>query len=363
MKVIKVNLSSRTYPIWVGKNLTAKLTSFLKKLKKKKVFILCDEALVDQRSVLLKALTQHFETIEIPLTAGEALKEIESVYPIYGKLLENKADRHSVIIALGGGTLGDVAGFIAGTFMRGIDWIGLPTTLLAQVDSSVGGKTGINHASGKNLIGVFHQPKLVIADTHALKTLGQREIVSGLGETIKYAITFDKKFFQFLDQKLELLLKLDSVSWEKAIAASLEWKAKKVSQDEFDLKGIRETLNFGHTFGHALESVTHYHYFQHGEAVILGMRFALALSWVRKKLSQKDYQRMNELLLRLPVPSVPETIQQNELLEAMKKDKKSKNGKIRFVLVDRVGHSILDSGVKEKDLHKAFRLVFPEREN
>lgn len=340
--------------IIVGKGVLSALPDHLPK-DTSRVFVIADNALISLRKKTLKVLkTCGLPVAEIPVNAGERLKDISQVYAIYGKLIELGADRHSVIVALGGGTVGDAAGFVAATFMRGLPWIGVPTTLLAQVDSSVGGKTGINHKKGKNLIGAFHQPVAVLCDTESLKTLGEREMVSGVGEIIKYSLTYDPEFFCWLKGSLPRLLKKDSSHLVQSVGKSLEWKSKAVEQDEFDRTGVREVLNFGHTFGHALESVTAYKKFQHGEAVIWGMRFALALSFEKGLLAEEGYREMQELLLRVTVPPLPRNLDVKKVFESMKKDKKSQAGHVRFVLLDKLGHTVSCKDVTRDELERAF---------
>ena len=344
--------------IIIGAHTLPRLIDFLQTRKSKKVYLLSDRRLRHAREATLKLLMKNgFDAHEIPVTAGEKLKDIRSVYPIYGELLKKKADRDSLLIGLGGGSVGDVAGFIAATYMRGIDWVGLPTTLLAQVDSSVGGKTGINHAAGKNLIGAFHQPKLVICETEFLKTLRSREIISGAGEIVKYALTFDEAFFSYLQMKLPFLLKGDAETLKYCIERSLEWKSKAVEQDEFDRTGIREVLNFGHTFGHALESATQYKKYQHGEAVLWGMRFAVALSAQRKHLPAEAAKKINALLEQFNVPAIPKILKRDQIFSYLKKDKKVENDQIRFVLLDRLGHSVSDKEVTRDDLNAAYATI------
>ncbi|MGK5090307.1 3-dehydroquinate synthase [Bdellovibrionota bacterium FG-2] len=344
--------------IRIGSGATQLLGQWLSQCRSKRAFIISDARLTNARSKVRKALASAgWETHEIPVTAGEAFKDIEAIYPLYGKLLNAKADRNATLFAVGGGSVGDAAGFVASTYLRGIDWVGIPTTLLAQVDSAVGGKTGINHRTGKNLIGTFHQPKLVICDTDFLSTLSTREIVSGLGEIIKYGITFDPKFFAFLERNNEELLARDSRFLTKSIRTSLIWKAKKVAFDEFDRKGVREALNFGHTFGHALESFTKYETFQHGEAVIWGMRFALALSVVRGKLDAKTCDKIDSFLATFAVPPLPAKLGAKELSALMAIDKKVRDGKIHFVLLKALGRTESDNGVTNQDITKALSLL------
>lgn len=360
-KKLKMKLNDDSYPIIIGDKVLTQIAAHIPN-KTSKIILISDERLDKKRKELLKILkTLPHDVVEIPVQAGENLKSIKTIYPLYGKLLEARADRDSLLIALGGGSIGDAAGFIAATYMRGIKWIGLPTTLLAQVDSSVGGKTGINHETGKNLIGAFHQPSLVLCEVGLLKSLGPREKISGIGEIIKYSLTFDKGFFKWLEENLQLLLKGSPEAFTHAIKKSLEWKCYSVSQDVYDRLGAREILNFGHTFGHALESATKYKEFQHGEAVIWGMRFAVALSEIRGKLSRKKAQRIDDLLSSLDVPEIPKSLKRDDILIHMKRDKKSQGNSIRFVLLDDIGHSISDSSVTKEDLNKAYLSITQKR--
>jgi 3-dehydroquinate synthase len=356
---VRVNLGRKSsYDIQIGPGAIHSVGGWLKPFRSKRAFIIADEKLTDARRAVLAGLAKAgWETHEFPVRAGESLKDIESVYPLYGHLIKAKANRDSVLFALGGGSVGDAAGFVAATYLRGISWVGLPTTLLSQVDSSVGGKTGINHTDGKNLIGAFHQPSLVVCDTHFLRTLSSREIVSGFGETVKYGFIFDPKFHAYLEANVGRFLELDAKVLAYSVKRSLQWKAKAVAQDEFDRKGIREVLNFGHTFGHALESVTHYESYQHGEAVLWGMRFALALSQVRRKLAAKTRAQLDSFLATIPVPPIPANFGPAEFFAHMSRDKKVRDGRLHFVLLRRLGETVSDSRVTERDLHAAYELI------
>lgn len=346
----------RSYDVKIGSEIISSLPKLIKSETKRAV-IIADERLADQRTKVLSALTKAgWTTHEIPVQAGESLKNLESLFPIYGEMLNNKIDRSSTLIAVGGGTIGDAAGFVASTYLRGIPWVGVPTTLLGQVDSSVGGKTAVNHPQGKNLIGTFHQPSLVVCDTSFLKTLNQREVISGLAEVIKYGLTFDRKFFDFLKENWSDAVKLEPKTINHLVKVSIAWKAKAVAKDEHDRTGVREVLNFGHTFGHAIEAVTNYQGFQHGEAVLWGMRFALAVSKVRRKLSAKAWEEADSFLRQIPVPELP-SVSPEEFFKPMTKDKKAKAGKVRFVLLNKIGKSVLDRDVKDTELHQALKLI------
>jgi 3-dehydroquinate synthase len=221
----------------------------------------------------------------------------------------------------------------------------------------VGGKTGINHAAGKNLIGAIHQPALVICDTDFLETLSQREMVSGLGEVAKYGLIYDPAFLRYLERNAARFLAQDRAVLERAVRVSLAWKCRVVARDELDRKGIREALNFGHTFGHALESATAYRRYQHGEAVIWGMRFALALSEVRGHLTAAGREPLERFLASLPVPPIPARLRPADFFARMKRDKKVRGGRIHFVLLKRPGRTVSDARVSEKDLHRAAALI------
>jgi len=365
-QVLKLRLKGHVYPIMVGNGIVSKLGVTLKKSgyepRDNLIFIIADKSLVEHRKQLLRTLTRSgWKIHEIPVKAGEELKNIKSITRIYNELLENKADRKSLVIALGGGTIGDVAGFVASTYMRGIDWVGIPTTLLSQVDSSVGGKTGVNLLNGKNIVGTFHQPKLVLCETNYLKTLPKREHISGLGEVIKYALTYDPKLFEYLKINVNKLNALDPVILNFIVKRSLSWKVLAVQKDEKDLKGIREVLNFGHTFGHALETITHFKKFKHGEAVLWGLRFALALSIIKKNLSEEDFMRINSLLMELKIPSMPRELDLDKMGILMKKDKKSVKGEMRFILLKGLGRPVVGVKVSERDLKEAYAMLKGEK--
>jgi len=351
MKKINLNLSQNPYEIWIGSGILKRLPQMFPTEVQGRAFLIADQKLKTQTDQVKVALENAGWVVHVlRLHVSEGLKDFRRIYPLYGYLLRNGADRHSVIFALGGGVIGDAVGFIAGTYLRGIRWVGIPTTLLAQVDSAVGGKTGINHKSGKNLIGVFHQPAGVICDLSLLKTLSMRDRVSGMGEIIKYGLTFDTGFFGILKSNWKKILKLESSILSDAVYQSLRLKAQMVIEDERDYKGIREILNFGHTLGHALESVTGYGYFRHGEAVILGMRGAAYLSVLRGHLTGGAHAEIDEFLRSLPVPKIPKKVKSKELLSKLKFDKKVRNNRVRFVLLRAVGQATLDIGVLDKEV-------------
>ncbi len=348
--MIRVALGPRSYEVAVGRGASRTIP-----LEPGAAFVIADRRLTAARGALVRNLTRAgWRVEELPVEAGERLKDFRAVYPLYGELLARKADRAATLFALGGGSIGDAAGFVAATYLRGVRWVGVPTTLLAQVDSSVGGKTGINHAAGKNLIGAFHQPAHVVCDTDFLKTLGPREIVSGLGEIVKIGASLDRTFLAFLRANHRALLARRGPVLTQAIERALAWKAKLVSQDELDRRGVREVLNFGHTFGHALEAETRYRRYQHGEAVLWGMRFAVALSEVRGSLAARAGAEIDAHLASFEVPGLPRRPSPEAIFRHMKTDKKVREGRVRFVLLAREGRAVLDHGVGPADLERAF---------
>jgi 3-dehydroquinate synthase len=280
---------------------------------------------------------------------GEAAKNLRTVELMARSLVKAGADRRSLLIAMGGGVTGDVAGFVAATYLRGVALVQVPTTLVAQVDSAVGGKTGVNLPEGKNLVGAFYPPKLVIVDPEVLATLPERDYRGGLAEVIKYGVIADAKLFAFLEQNMEAILRRDSAALLHIIRRSIEIKADVVTRDEKE-SNLRETLNFGHTFGHALESATRYKWFQHGEAVAWGMMCAALLGHETIKMPADAVSRIVGLIRRMgPLPAWPK-VQPKRLLESMRTDKKVRAGNVRFVLSPRIGQARSYGNVPEKQV-------------
>lgn len=353
LKQIKVKTQCSSYSIYTGSGILHEIQAWAnaKHNKVSRFFIIADQKLFKTARLLTHDLKKAgFLCSTVFVEATEELKEITQVYPLYDKLIKAKADRRSCVIALGGGVVGDVVGFVAGTYLRGIRWVGIPTTLLAQVDSSIGGKTGINHETGKNLIGVFHQPSLVLLDRDLLKTLPYRERVSGLGEIIKYALAFDPPFFVYLQKHWRAVLDLDSSTLSYCITKCAQWKARVVSEDPYETKGLREFLNLGHTLGHALEAATQYQVFRHGEAVLLGCRAAALLSLRKGILSDKSYQAIDSFLREVPVPAIPKTLSVKKILSFVKRDKKTREGQLRFVLLLGIGKCAANTEITSHDI-------------
>ena len=286
-----------------------------------------------------------WQTHGVECEVSEQFKNFRKIYSLYGKLLALGADRNTILLAMGGGVIGDSVGFLAGTYMRGIPWVGIPTTLVAQVDSAVGGKTGVNHSEGKNLMGVFHQPLGVLCDLEFGHSLSFNDRASGLGEIIKYGLTFDPKFYTWLKENGCQITDGNCESLSEVIARCLRLKAQVVEKDEFDERGEREILNFGHTFGHAIEAETGYSVFRHGEAVILGMRLAVRLSVLRKSLDPDLGREIDVFLRNIPIPTLPTEVSTEALVARLKRDKKATNGQVRFILLKDIGQPYIDHSV------------------
>jgi len=291
----------------------------------------------------------------VTLPPGESTKSMTRLSELYDSALTWNIDRQTPVLALGGGVIGDIAGFAASTLLRGLPLVQLPTTLLAQVDSSIGGKTGINHESGKNLIGSFYQPAFVCSDPITLKTLPEKEWTSGLSEVVKHALIADPDFLDWLDENLHLVLARDEPAVATMIARAARIKATIVSLDERDT-GVRATLNFGHTFAHALEKVCGYGRLTHGEAVLVGLKAAVLLSG--KNSTKLDVERSMNVLSRLPMPSIPESLAFGDLIDAMRTDKKRAFGNIRFVLLREIGEAYITSKIDEDEAEMAWKSVF-----
>jgi 3-dehydroquinate synthase len=343
MRTVRVDLGSRSYDVRIGADIIARFdeaiplaglgdaTSFV---------VIADRATGGTMTTVANALSRSNPTVHtIALDVSENSKSATVLDSLYAELIAKGVDRRAVIVAVGGGVIGDLAGYVAATYLRGVRWIGVPTTLLAAVDSSIGGKTGINHALGKNLIGAIHQPSLVLIDALTFTTLPERERVSGYGEMLKYGLALDRRLWDDL-----VSITPDQVG-EAQIERCVARKASIVGADEHDRSGQREILNFGHTIGHALEAVTGYGYFRHGEAVVLGMRAALTLSVGRGHCDASVAAKADAHLAAVPVPALPK-LDRSAILNAVMRDKKKNApGRVRFVLLRDVGETVSDDGV------------------
>mgnify|MGYP001600593513 CR=1 FL=1 len=354
MQTLRVELGARAYPIHIGERLLSDAGLVSPHLDLPRAAIVTNTTVaalyLQQLSEALRA--QGVDVISIVLEDGERHKDWATLNRIYDALLERRCDRKTTLVALGGGVIGDLAGFAAATYMRGIPYIQVPTTLLAQVDSSIGGKTGINHPLGKNMIGAFYQPRLVLADTAVLASLPPRELSAGLAEVIKHGLICDNGFVAWLEQNVEKLLACDAQALAHALRRCCEIKAAVVADDEREA-GARALLNFGHTFGHAIESSLGYGKWLHGEAVAAGMVMAADLSRRMGLIAQADVERIIALLIRARLPTAPPDVAPARLLELMAVDKKAVGGTLRFILLDRIGAASIRADVPAGLLQKA----------
>lgn len=348
MTTVRVKLGPRSYDIEVGSGLLKRAAEFTSAVHPGRHAVLISDANVSASYAqpLRQELTgagYRCNLLEVP--AGEASKSIAHAERLWNELLACRTDRKSVVIAVGGGVVGDLAGFIAATFGRGLAFFQIPTTLLAQVDSSVGGKVGINLPAAKNMVGAFWQPTGVLIDLDALQTLPKREYLSGLAEVVKYGMILDAPFFEYLESVVPQLLQRDSAVLEKVVARCCELKALVVEQDEREETGLRAVLNYGHTFCHAIETVSGYGTFLHGEAVAIGMIQASLLAEKLGRIEAPLTARQRALLQALELPVTAPQLDPQQLLAAMQYDKKVEHGKLRFILPTRMGHVELVGGV------------------
>ena len=355
MQTLKVDLAERSYPIHIGSGLLSRPDLIRPYLASANVAIVTNTTVgkLYLQPLLASMQSLDIKPVVIILPDGEAYKNTDTLQLIYDALLQNRCDRKTTLIALGGGVIGDMCGFAAATYQRGVPFIQIPTTLLSQVDSSVGGKTGINHPQGKNMIGAFYQPKLVLADTSTLNTLSDRELSSGLAEVIKYGLLGDEKFFEWLELNIEKLLVRDKDSLSYAIKRSCEMKAEIVAADERE-SGQRALLNLGHTFGHAIETAMGYGTWLHGEAVAAGMVMATKLSIKIGWLKSGEISRIEKLLQRANLPISPPDISFIKFIDYMSYDKKTEFGKIKFVLLRKIGLAELHSQISNIELQSIF---------
>lgn len=362
MRTILVNTASASYPVHVGPDIISNLGKHLYKLTGKRaarVFVLTSPAIWSLWGMqLVSSLSKDQTPTVLFLPPGEQHKCLSSVERLATELSQAGADRSSLLIAFGGGIIGDAGGFLAAIYMRGIPYVQVPTTLLAQVDSSVGGKTGVNLTAGKNLIGSFHHPIAVFADIDVLKTLPQRELLAGLYESIKAGIIRDPALFSFLEKNRERVLAGDPAALNRVVSSSVAMKAEVVGMDERE-SGLRMILNFGHTLGHAIEAVTGYKKLLHGEAIAWGMLAAIHISRSRKLLPEQDALRMADLIRAYgPLPRFRARVA--DLLQAAGRDKKNKAGTRRFVLTQGIGNAVVVENVTDTELASALEHVLAE---
>jgi 3-dehydroquinate synthase len=351
METLQVALGERSYPIHIGSGLLARAELVVPHLAQPRAVIVTNPTV---GALYLDALTAALGgagvgVVPVTVPDGESYKNWETLNRVFDALLTNRCERRTALIALGGGVVGDLTGFAAAVYLRGVPFIQVPTTLLAQVDSSVGGKTGINHPLGKNMIGAFYQPRLVLADIATLDTLPPRELAAGLAEVIKYGLILDSRFFEWLEANMARLVARDPAALAHAVRRSCELKAEVVAQDERE-SGLRALLNLGHTFGHAIEAGLSFGTWLHGEAVAAGTVQAARLSQRLGFLSEADVQRVVALLQRANLPTAAPDLGVDRYLELMGLDKKVEGGKLRLVLLRRIGEGYVSAEFPQADL-------------
>lgn len=355
MKQLQVDLGDRSYPIYIGSNLLTQADLLVQHIKSKQIVVVTNTTIAPlYLQTLLENMTAY-QVESVILPDGEQYKTLTHVETIFTHLLEQKFSRNATLIALGGGVVGDMGGFAAACYQRGIDFIQIPTTLLAQVDSSVGGKTGVNHALGKNMIGAFYQPQAVIADISVLDTLDDRQLSAGIAEVIKYGLIRDIEFFVWLEENIELLLSRDKQALAFAIERSCQNKAAVVAEDEKE-SGIRAILNLGHTFGHAIETGMGYGKYLHGEAVAIGTCQAADLSRRLGWLNDEDVRRIINIFKRVHLPVVPpKDLTVERYIELMSVDKKNVDGAIRVIALEKIGKASLPMNVEQEILEQTLK--------
>jgi 3-dehydroquinate synthase len=356
MESLRVELGSdsgsRSYPIHIGAGLLERAELYRPYLEGGSAAIVTNEVIGPLLLPRIRNVFANIRTTEIVLADGEQAKSWRVLNQIFDALLKARCGRDTLIVALGGGVIGDLAGFAAAVYQRGVGFLQVPTTLLAQVDSSVGGKTAINHALGKNMIGAFHQPLAVISDVATLDTLPERELRSGIAEVIKHGLALDAAFFDWLEANIEKVLQKDPAALVHAVRRSCELKARIVAEDERE-SGARALLNFGHTFGHAIETGAGYGAWLHGEAVAAGMVMAAELSSLMGQLKKTEVSRVRDLLRRAGLPVKGPALAPERLMELMAHDKKAAQGRTRFVLLESIGRAALRADIDERRVHEA----------
>lgn len=359
MRELTVDLGDRSYPIYIGEQLLDDPRYLSKHIPGKQVFIVTNTSIAPLYLSRLLATLSGYQVNSVILPDGESYKSLEVLNRIFDGLLEERHNRTTTLIALGGGVVGDMTGFAAACYQRGVGFIQVPTTLLAMVDSSVGGKTGVNHPLGKNMIGAFYQPYCVLVDTDVLTTLPPRELSAGIAEIIKYGLIADYPFFEWLEKNIDQLLAGDRGALAYAIERSCQNKASVVAADERE-GGLRAILNLGHTFGHAIETAQGYGNWLHGEAVAAGMMMAADLSWRNGAISTEDLERIRQLLLRARLPvKAPADMTEEQFLTLMGVDKKVLDGRLRLVLLEKMGKALVTSDIDPELLTQTFAASRP----
>ena len=351
-KILNVELGPKSYPIYIGGDLLSQKSFITDHIYGQQVMIVSNTTVAP---LYLDQVTKQLEGYNVEvviLPDGEQYKTLETVNTIFDALLKSKFDRSSTLIALGGGVVGDITGFAAASYQRGVNFIQIPTTLLSQVDSSVGGKTGVNHDLGKNMVGAFFQPKAVIIDVNTLDTLNDREFSAGMAEVIKYGLLGNSDFLSMLEANIESIMNRDKDLIIDIVFRSCEDKANIVALDEFE-KGKRALLNLGHTFGHGIENTFGYGTYLHGEAVSIGMCMATRLSMLEGDLSKEDTNRIQSILSKANLPTtIKKGVDSETLIEVMSLDKKSIDGNIRLVLLKSIGDSFITGSYSQENFNK-----------
>ena len=341
MHTLEVALGARSYPIHIGTGLLDRADLLLSHIRGRQVLIVSNSTVAPLYLERLRKTLSGYVVAECILPDGEAFKDMAHLDLIFTTLLQHRFNRDCTLVALGGGVVGDMTGFAAAAYQRGVDFIQIPTTLLSQVDSSVGGKTGVNHALGKNMIGAFKQPNVVVIDTDVLSTLPDRELKAGIAEVIKYGLIRDLPFLEWLEGAIPRLLARDPHSLAEAIRRSCENKAAVVAADELEQKDVRALLNLGHTFGHAIETGMGYGVWLHGEAVATGMLMAADLSMRLGWIDEAAVTRTRDILIKAGLPVTPPDLAAGEYLEHMSVDKKVKDGQMHLVLLKHLGEAVV----------------------
>ncbi len=341
MKTLNLDLQEKSYPIYIGQDLLLEGDLLTKHISGKQIMIVTNTTVAPLYLQKVQNLLSSFELAQVILSDGEKYKTLDTLNCIFNALLEHRFDRSCTLIALGGGVVGDITGFAAASYQRGVNFIQIPTTLLSQVDSSVGGKTGVNHPLGKNMIGAFHQPKCVLIDINTLDTLDNQQYSAGMAEVIKYGLLGHLNFFNFLQENIKDLMDRDTSLMAEIIYQSCQHKANIVAQDELEV-GKRTLLNLGHTFGHAIENTLGYGTFLHGEAISVGMLMTARLSQLEGHLSGNQVAQVQDLLEKANLPiSIVGKISTFAFMKAMSVDKKVINGNIRLILLKELGRAFI----------------------
>jgi len=359
MKTIRVNLAANSYNVYIDRNLLERIGDILIHEKGPCKALLITDSNIDRiySGIVTQSLVRNkFDVKPVILKPGEDQKTLETAFALYDACFDHKLDRNSLIVALGGGVVGDISGFIASTFMRGIPFIQVPTSLLAQVDSSIGGKVAVNHPKGKNMIGSFYQPKAVFIDTDTLSTLPAAELIAGLVEVVKYGVIRDAELFGYIEKNLSDILQLNHDALFRIIAVSCQIKANVVEKDEKETH-LRAILNYGHTIGHAIEALTDYKKYRHGEAVAIGMLYATQIAREMGLANHTVFDRQLSLIKKLGLP-LHTGLKPESIIKSLYTDKKVISGKLRFILPARIGEVIISEQVTEDILYRVLNQSF-----